>query len=436
MSLVPARVFVWLMLVPLALAILTLIDRTLLWPMLMSDGAVALLAAFDALLARKALVTLRRESPAVFSLGRENRVKVTVRSTARRRLRVQVMHDLFEHASAEGLPLELDVPARGSAGAEYIVVPRRRGAYELGDQIARYSSPLGLWTRQVRTRGTSPLRVYPDLKKIRTFDLLARQNREYAFLRATRLKGGENEFARLRDYARDDEYRAIDWKATARRQKLIAREYQLESNQNIVFMLDAGRLMTAEVGGLSHFDHALNSTLMLAHVAARGGDRVGLVGFDEVVRAFVPPVGGPAAGQRLIVASYGLHPRLVEPDYDAAFEQVALRVRKRSLVILFTQVVDEVAAAAIVRRTRALLRRHLPLIVMFRDTDVQRLLERHASTELDLYTRGAAAEVVRWRDGVLRDLKRAGALVLDVAAHHLTGALINRYLEIKARQLL
>jgi uncharacterized protein (DUF58 family) len=436
MSLVPARAFVWLMLVPLALAILTLLDRTLLLPMLMSDGAVALLAGFDALLAWKPLVTLRREFPAVFSLGRPNRVKVTVRSSARRRLRVRVTHDLFEHAKAEGLPIEIDVAARGTAEAEYFVEPRRRGAYVLGDQIARYPSPLGLWIRQVKTPGQSPLRVYPDLKKIRTFDLLARQNREYAFLRATRFKGGENEFERLRDYARDDEYRAIDWKATARRQKVTAREYQLESNQNVVFMLDAGRLMTAEVGGLSHFDHALNSTLMLAHVAARGGDRVGLVGFDEVVRAFVAPVGGPSAGRRLIVASYGLHPRIVEPDYDAAFEQVALRVRKRSLVILFTQVVDEVAAAAIVRRTRALLRRHLPLVVMFRDTDVERLLEHGGPGDLELYTRGAAAEIVRWRDGVLRDLKRAGALVLDVPATQLTGALINRYLEIKARQLL
>ena len=112
----------------------------------------------------------------------------------------------------------------------------------------------------------------------------------------------------------------------------------------------------------------------------------------------------------------------MEPDYDAAFEQVALRVRKRSLVILFTQIVDEVAAAAIVRRTRALLRRHLPLVVMFRDTDVERLLEHGAPGDLELYTRGAAAEIVRWRESVLRDLKRAGALVLDVPATHLTGA--------------
>jgi len=436
MPLVPARSLVILLLVPLALGALTLLDRTLLLPMLAADGAILAVAGLDAFFARKPLIFVAREAPEVLSVGRLNRVRLSARSIASRKLRVRVTNDLFADAEAHGLPLELDLPAGRSVTGDYQLEPRRRGAYVLGDLYARYSSPLGLWQRQLRFPASSTVRVYPDLKRIRTFELLARHNREYAFLRATRLKGGESEFERLRDYARDDEYRALDWKATARRQKLTSREYQLESNQNLVFMLEAGRLMTAEVGGLSHFDHALNATLMLAHVALRGGDRVGLVGFDDVLRAFVAPAAGPSAGRRLIQATYGLQPRLVEPDYDAAFEQVALRVRKRSLVILFTQVVDEVLAGLIVRRTRALLRRHLPLVVMFRDSDVEQLLEPRGGEDLELYTRGAAAELLRWRESVLKELRRAGALVLDVAPTELTGSLINRYLEIKARQLL
>src|SRR4029079_19741148 len=116
------------------------------------------------------------------------------------------------------------------AEADDHIEPLRRGAYVLGSAYVRYASPLSLWRRQLRFPLESPIRVYPDLQRIRGFELLARRNREYAFLRAIRLKGGESEFERLRDYARDDEYRALDWKATARRQKLISREYQLESN--------------------------------------------------------------------------------------------------------------------------------------------------------------------------------------------------------------
>ena len=138
---------------------------------------------------------------------------------------------------------------------------------------------------------------------MRGYELFARDNRELSFVRAVRRPGGESEFARLREYTKDDEYRSIDWRATARRQKLVAREYQLESNQNVLFALDAGRMMTAESQGLSQFDHALNASLMLAHVASRTGDQVGLVGFADRIRAFVRPQGGKGATATLAPAT-------------------------------------------------------------------------------------------------------------------------------------
>ena len=433
---VPARAFVWLMVVPLAIGILTLFDRTLLTAMIGADLAILVVAGIDAWLARRPLVSVSREAPHVLSLARPNRIRLLVRSSARRKLAVSVNQDLFDDSDSADLPLAASLPPRGSAALSYHVEPRRRGAYTLGDHWVRYPSPLGFWQRQLRIPAEDSVRVYPDVHAIRAFELLARQDREYAFVRATRRQGGESEFERLRDYTKDDEYRSIDWKATARRQKLIARQYQLEQNQNLFFMLDGGRLMTAETAGLSQFDHALNAMLMLAHVASRGGDRVGMLAFDETMRRFVPPASGPSATRRLIQSSYDLHPRLVEPDYDRAFEQVALRVRKRSLVVLFTQILDDNVAQVVLQRTRALLGRHLTLLVLFRDVEVEALLEAPSRTALDLYTRGAAAELVRWREAVIRELKSAGALVLDVRPKELTAALVNRYLEIKARHLL
>jgi uncharacterized protein (DUF58 family) len=303
----------------------------------------------------------------------------------------------------------------------------------------RYPTPLGLWRRQLRLSAKSRVKVYPDVQQVRAYDLLARQDREHSMMRTARRRGGESEFERLREYNQDDEFRAVDWKATARHRKLIAREYQLERNQSLMFLLDCGRLMTAETGGLSHLDHALNATLMMAHVAGRGGDHVGLLAFDQTVRAYLPPAGGARASQRIIQASYDLHPALVEPDYAAAFEQLARRCRKRTLVILFTQVVDDVSAAEMARLVRGLLPRHLPLCVLLRDVDVDRIAEPAgppAPNELDVYLRGAAAELIAWREKLLRDLKASGVLVLDVAPGELTPALIRRYLEIKARQLL
>jgi uncharacterized protein (DUF58 family) len=445
--LIPNRALVGLALLPLALAVLVPFDETMLWPMLMADAGLLLIAMVDALVTGRKLLTVSRRTPEVFSIGRPNPVTVELRSRTRRRLHVELTCELFEHAEAAELPLKLTLRGLGRTVSRFRVVPRRRGAFVLGDLVVRYQSPLGLWKRQVRFPGHQGVRVYPDVQSVRTWELLARQDRQHSMMRTTRRLGGESEFEQLRDYSRDDEFRSIDWKATARRGKLTARQYQLESNQNLMFVLDGGRLMTGETAGLSLFDHALNATLMLAHVATRGGDRVGLLSYAEDVQAFVPPTSGRRAVQKLIQAGYALHPDLVEPDPERAFGVLNLRVRTRTLVVLFTQVIDERAAEELVRVTRGLYPRHLPLIVLFRDVEVHALLEgsTHAALpaaapatigELELYTRGAAAELISWREQLIRTLKNQGALILDVDPSDLTPALINRYLEIKARHLL
>jgi uncharacterized protein (DUF58 family) len=434
--LVPRLPLVGLFLFPLGLSMLALSSKELAPLVWWADISIVLLALLDAAAGFSSNVSIERDCPEVMSLGRKNHVKLRLRSRSRRPLTVELQQDLFDHASAAALPLSLSVSRRETTEAGYDIVPARRGAYTLGQHTVRLMSPLRLWWRQRRFPVSDVVRVYPDLKGLRAFELMARQDREHAFLRASRLKGGESEFARLRDYTRDDDYRAIDWKATARRQRLTSREYQLESNQNLCFMLEAGRLMTAEANGTSLFDHALNASLMLARVAARNGDRVGLLGFDDSVRAFVTPEGSRDASTRLIRAAYDLHPRLVDPDFDQAFAEFGRRVRKRCLLIVFTQVVDEAAAQALVRHARSLSSRHLPLFVLLRDSDIDAFMLHPSKNPLDLYTKAAAAELLRWRQSLFKDLRGAGALALDTAAQDLTGSLINRYLEIKARQLL
>ncbi len=437
----PSRLLVLLLAVPALLSLGVLVDRALLLPLLSLDGLIAFVALVDAVLSRGAAVEVTRRAPEVFSLGEHNRVHLELRSTDGHARVVHVSDDLFPGATSPDLPLQVTLAPGDVAEASYRVVPERRGGFTLGDHFVRYASRLRLWTRQVRISARDPVRVYPDLAMVRTFALLARTNREYALVRATRLRGGESEFARLRDYASDDDYRAIDWKASARRQKLTAREYQLESDQNVLFMLDSGRLMTAVVGRLSQFDHALNSALLMAHVASRGGDKVGLLTFDEAVRSFVVPEGGQQASRRLIQASYDIEPRLVESNYEAACAHVALRLRRRALLVVFTQLVDDTSARALARHLRALSKRHLPLVVLLEDTDLLAMaegtdVEGTPSRVATLYRSGAAAELLRWKAAAVRDLEAAGALVLESSANKLSGSLINRYLEIKTRQLL
>jgi uncharacterized protein (DUF58 family) len=433
---VPSRRLVLLFLIPLVVGLAAVFRKELVTAMIVVDATIVVAAAFDAWLARGKLIAVRREMPEVFSLGRKNPVRLSLRSRANRRLELLVRDDVFVSAETTDLPVHVELAPRSVTTEAYHVEPKHRGAFEIGAHTVRYPSPLGLWFRQYSIDAKDEIKVYPDLLRIRAYELLAKRDREFALNKAVRMQGGESEFERLRDYSTDDEYRSIDWKATARRDHLIARQYQLESNQNLVFMLDAGRLMTARTGGLSQFDHGLNASLMLSHIAARGGDRVGLVGFDEAVRRYVPPSTGRRAVDRMIRATYDLHPKLVESDYDAAFDQVSQRLRKRSLIVLFTQIADESSAQLVHRRVRALIKRHLPLVVLFRDPEFEELVEGHAPDARALYTRGAAAELLRWRDGVARQLSSTGAHVLQPAPGELTTSVINSYLRIKARNLL
>jgi uncharacterized protein (DUF58 family) len=434
---IPSARLVLLAVAPVLFALATVVDATLLWPMLALDGAIAAVAIADLLVGLGHRVTARRARVGVLSIGRENPVSVELVSRSRRRLVVLLNDDLPVELVASDLPVGAELAPRGHATVTYHVRPSRRGAFELGDHHLRHLTPLGLWWRQLRVTARDAVRVYPDVRAVRTYDLLARQNREALMARAARLRGGETEFERLRDHLRDDPFRFIDWKATARRQKLTVRDHQKERDQLVVSVLDCGRLMTAETGGLSHFDHALNATLMMGHVASRAGDQIGMCAFDRQVRAFLPPTGGARATQRLIATAYDLQAQLVETDYAAAFDLLARRVRKRALVVLFTQIVDDVSAQSLLRFMRGLPRRHLPLCVLFRDGDVDRLLETDAvAGDAGWYVRGAAAETVLWRDRLVRELKAGGAHVLQPLPQNLTPALVTRYLQIKAQQLL
>jgi len=433
--LIPSRALVLFSAAPLVASLLALFNPSLVRAALYIDAGLVGLALLDGLLALRLRVSVQRFAPDVMSLSRRNRVSVRLRSERRGSLRVSLTDDLFEGAVAHDLPLTVKLKGRGVPSVvEYHVEPSLRGAHALGDHHLRMPSPLGLWTVQRRVMARKAVRVYPDLKQLQQFDLLSKQDRELSLVRVSRHKGGESEFARLRDHVQDDDSKRVDWKATARRQKLTVREYQLESNQNLMFLLDAGRVMTGVDHGISRFDHALNASLMLAHVAARGGDRVGALGFDDTLRVFMTPQAGRQASRAIIQATYDLFPRLVEPDFDLAFQSLSSRVRNRTLVILFTHVIDFSAAETLVRRVRAIGRRHLPLIICFRDLEVEALADPRGSA--DLYLKGAAAEHLRWQKSLMKDLKRGGALVLETTARELTGKLVSRYLEIKAQRLL
>jgi uncharacterized protein (DUF58 family) len=404
--------------------------------MLVLDGILVLGAVLDALFAMGRRVDVDRQVAAIFSVGRPNLVTLHLRNRSGRALRGVVADDPLEACDVAGSPGRFDLPPHSATSVRYEVTPTRRGRRELGAITVRYPSPLGLVARQERTELRATVDVYPDVHAARSLELLRRQGRQDARLGSLRVRGGDTEFERLRPYQVGDETRHVDWRASARRDDVTVRQYQAESNQNVIFALDVGRSMRGETGGLTAIDHALNAALLTADVALRGGDRAGLMIFDEVPKKFVPPTGGRAGGRRLTRAVYALEASLAATDYGAAMAFLRAQVRARSLFVVFTNLLDPRSAKDLAASVKALLPRHLPLCVLMRDTDVEALATAPAPTAADLYIRAAAAESLAWRDSLIRGLTNAGVLVLDTKPTALTPELVKGYLEVKARRLL
>lgn len=400
------------------------------------DGIVLLMVAVDALAGRGRRVEVERKAAQIFSVGRPNPVTLLLHNRSNRRLRGTVMDDPIGDATTEGLPGTFEIAPHGSVTLRYEITPTRRGKRSLGAVTVRYALPLGVLERQERVAIPQDVDVYPDVHAARALEMLRRQGRDDARVGSLRVRGGDTEFERLRPYQVGDEIRHVDWRASARRDDLVVRQYQAESNQNVVFAIDTGRGMRGESRGITSIDHALGAALLTADVALRGGDRAGLFTFDDKPRSFLRPTGGRSGGRKLTRAAHALDANLAATDYRSAMVFLKTQMKARSLFVVFTNLLEPRSARELAAAVKSLMPRHLPLCVLMRDEEVEALATAPITSESDALVRAAAAETIAWRDGIVRTLKNAGALVLDARPDEVTPLLVKRYLEVKARRLL
>jgi uncharacterized protein (DUF58 family) len=445
----PDRNLALSVLVPSLLSMLLLVPGSgILWPaLIVLDGAILLLALIDLTsLIGPSRLRAGRSCGMTASLGEPQAVEVTIINEGGRPRSLRVQDDLPDTFEADPREFLVRIPARGTATLDARVTPRRRGAFALRRVHVLEQSRWGLWQRSRKLPCETGVRVYPDVRQIARYTLLARRDRLSVIgLRRTRRVGTDHEFERLRDYSEGDEPRRIDWRATARRRRVTVRDYQTSQSQRVIFLIDSGRMMAGDTGGgLSPLDHAFNAMLMLAHVALVRGDQVGLMVYADRVRAYVPPTGGPRRIERLVHAVHDLFPKLVESRHDRAFVDLERRCRKRSMVVMMTNVFDEVGARQVLDHLGNVVGRHLPLGVFLRDADLFALADSGLDPPVDpdstpegtLFAPAAAAAMLNWRERVIGSLRQRGVLALDVAPDELTAPLINTYLDVKARHLL
>ncbi|HET9351428.1 MAG TPA: DUF58 domain-containing protein, partial [Burkholderiales bacterium] len=389
---------------------------------------LAMLDAFAGL--RLPPPVLVRQVPGSLALGVRSEVRMRVANAAAMRVRLE-LHDHHPPSfEAQGLPRRLELERAQWTELVYHVRPVARGESEFGAAEMRLHSPLGLWLVKKYSGNPSRVRVYPNFRALAKYTLLATDNRlsQIGVLQVRR-RGEGPEFHQLREYRQGDSQRAIDWKATSRTARLIAREYEEEKDQRVLLVVDCGRRMASKDDDLSHFDHALNAALLLAHVALRQGDAVGLMTMAGVDR-YVEPRKSVAAVNAILNRVYDIEPTLSVPDYHLAARDVMRRVRRRSLVIVLTNLRDE-DDETLLPALKLLRTRHLVVLASLREAIISRALSARVDSFDRAVTHAAAADYLAARERSFRRIGAAGAVCLDVEPERLAISLVNRYLELK-----
>jgi uncharacterized protein (DUF58 family) len=398
------------------------------------NGALLLIAAVDLSLApRPDSVEIDREVPGVVALGGEASVTWQVTNPTRRRLTVSFADQLAPSLRAASRRVTLRIAPRGSQVASSTLRPARRGRFDIADLTVRVSGPLGLAARQ-RTRHLSQtLRVYPPFRSRDEAELRINRARILEVgLRSTRGRGGGTDFDQLREYTVDDEFNRIDWSATARARKPIVRTYRAERNQTVINLLDNGRVMAGRVDDVPRVEHAMDAVMMLTTVATHLGDRTGLVMFDRTVRAVVPPGHGRDQLGQVTEAMYDIPPALAESDYAGAFAQTLARFRRRTMLVVYTDLVEQAVGESLLPALPLIIRHHVVVVASVQDPDVVRWATLTPTDPASTYRKAAAVAALDERRRTTARLRGLGATVVDAVPGELAPRLADAYLEVKA----
>ncbi len=397
-------------------------------------GGILLVAAIDATVSTSPgrLVVQRRHPPVVVA-GRTADLEWSVSSEFRRSVTVDVADQLAPSLRAGSRRFRVKVPPGGTAVVSTRIRPLRRGRFELDRVSVRIAGPLGLGARQRDVPLATVLRVHPAFRSAQEAELRIRRARILEVgMRSARGLGGGTDFEQLREYGPDDEFRRIDWTATARVGKPIVRTYRAERNQRVLVLLDNGRVMAGRVGGVPRVEHAMDAAMMLTAVATRLGDRCGLVAFDREVRAVVPPARHTDQLGRVTEAMYALEPVLSESDYSGAFAEVVARFRRRAMLVVLSDLLEQAVSDSLMPALPLITRTHLVVVAGVRDPAVGAWATDPVHDDEEAFRRVAAISATGNRRRTAARLRSLGALVVDAEPGDLAVELADTYLRVKS----
>jgi uncharacterized protein (DUF58 family) len=326
--------------------------------------------------------------------------------------------------------------ATDSARAEIALRARRRGVWDLGPVRLSWRGPLGLVEFLPDVPARARVAVVPDIRPIRSGEIEVRVRAALQGARPDPVRGTGSDFHQLRDFVAGMDPRTIDWKHSARHRQLLGKETRAERNHQVMIMIDTGRLMREEVAGLAKLDHQINAALALAWAVVLGGDQVGLLAFDARPRLYLPPEAGRAAFAHLRSHMAGLAPAPFEANPTLAFSHLGQRLRRRGLVVVFSDFADPTTAELLVENLGLVGTRHVVLFVTLGDPSLRAIVAGRPDGLDDIARAVSAGQYLRERSLVFGRLARLGILAIEADPGRLTAGLVSAYLDIKARELI
>lgn len=433
---VPGRTLIFVSLAIAALLVIVVVWPPIVWVALGIDFLLLLMFLFEARALAKTFVTIERRGWGRSQLGRLRDFVYVVENRGEQGVAVRIRQpwpDSFSPPAGESV-----VFVQPGEAVELVLsaTPRVRGRISVPSTQIEVSLPSAWGLKRWNQNIGEKISVYPDLQRLLEYDAL-RHHRSLRHLgiHRHRMIGSGREFDQLREYVRDDDYRNIEWKATARRHRPITIVHQAERSQDLVLCIDASRLMGNPAGEETFLDKAADCCTLLAHIASEQGDRVGLLLFRETVLRFQRPRQGKGAVLRIIEELVDLEVQGVFPSYAAWADALQTQQKKRSMIFLFTDLNDPQLAADLVQVVPVVARRHVLVIVSMRDPLLDKVASGPAMNRNQVYQVLAARELADERAIRRRELHKAGVHVLDVDHPSLIISTVNSYLQIKSRQL-
>ncbi|MFC1749965.1 DUF58 domain-containing protein [Pseudomonadota bacterium] len=432
----PSRQLIYLFSAWAILALISAFMPELKGPLIAVSVAILLAVLFDGLAVRaEPRLEIQRRVSHNLPLGAWSKVELRTHNLGKRPYQLTLFDHYPQHAEIEDLPHSFILAPGQYADIHYRIQPTRRGDAHFEGTEVELRSRLGLWRRHHLFQTTEAIKVYPNFSEVTKYNLLSTENQLGQIgIRRQQQRGEGLDFHQLREYRQGDNLRQIDWKATARLHKLISREYQLERDQQLIFLVDCSRRMRSQDNGINHFDQTLNAMLLLSYAALKQGDSVGFITFGGQQRYFSPQKGQQAINQ-ILNHVYDLETTQHTADYSAVAKELLIRQRKRSLVVVLTNMRDEDQDELSTMLT-LLRRRHLVLLANLREE----ILDQIASSSVQNFEQAlrytATESYLTRRKQTQSLITKMGALSLDVTAEQLPISLVNRYLDIKRSGML